>query len=151
YRLGMTALKIGPIKDAVAAFHRSIELLPPDDPEHWESRVRLSEIYLLVAREQKQFLDEVDQNCQKLLKRDPNSFDGHRLTGDLDMARSVLALESARREDAVNLLRSALDEYQKADTAKPGDDGVVTQLARANAALGEYAKSEALYKQLIAK
>src|SRR5262245_33435181 len=66
YQLGLTALKIGPLPDAVKAFRRSIELLPDSDPNHWDSRVRLSEIYLLVAREQKQFLDEVDDNCKKL-------------------------------------------------------------------------------------
>ena len=76
YRLGLTALKIGPVRDAVNAFRRAIELLPATDPDHWDSRVKVSEIYLLVAREQKQFLDEVEDNCKKLLKRDPNSFDG---------------------------------------------------------------------------
>src|SRR3954467_240854 len=89
YRLGLTALKVGPVRDAVGAFRRAIELLPDTDPDHWDARVKLSEIYLLVAREQKQFLDEVEENCKKLLKRDPNSFDGHRLTGDLYMARSI--------------------------------------------------------------
>src|SRR3954449_5507120 len=59
YHLGLTALKTGPVRDAVGAFRRAIELLPDTDPDHWDSRVKLSEIYLLVAREQKQFLDEV--------------------------------------------------------------------------------------------
>src|SRR5215203_3505636 len=41
YQLGLTALKIGPVRDAVNAFRRSIELLPPEDPNHWDSRVKL--------------------------------------------------------------------------------------------------------------
>src|SRR5690348_3116789 len=60
YHLGLTALKVGPVRDAVNAFRRAIELLPESDAAHWDSRVKLSEIFLLVAREQKQFLDEVE-------------------------------------------------------------------------------------------
>lgn len=151
YQLGLTALKIGPVRDAVNAFRRAIELLPAEDPNHWDSRVKLSEVYLLVAREQKQFLDEVEDNCKRLLKRDPKSFDGHRLTGDLHMARSVMALKTAKREEAADLLKSAVAEYELANATKGGDEGVLSQLARANAALGEYAKAESLYKQIIDK
>jgi tetratricopeptide (TPR) repeat protein len=151
YQLGLTALKIGPVRDAVNAFRRSIELLPADSPDHWDSRVKLSELYLLVAREQKQFLDEVDDNCKRLLKRDPKSFDGHRLTGDLHMARSILALKTAQREEAAELLKAAAQEYELANQTKGGDEGVLSQLARANAALGDYAKAEALYKQILDK
>lgn len=151
YQLGLTALKIGPVRDAVNAFRRAIELLPAEDPNHWDSRVKLSEVYLLVAREQKQFLDEVEDNCKRLLKRDPKSFDGHRITGDLLMARSVIALKTAKREEANELLKSAVTEYELANATKAGDEGVLSQLARANAALAEYAKSEALYKQILDK
>src|SRR3982751_2824353 len=93
YHLGLNALKIGPMIEAVNAMRRAVELLPKDKPEHWDAVVKLSEIYLVVAREQKPVLDEVEKFCQELLKRDPNSFDGHRLTGDLHMARSVLAYQ----------------------------------------------------------
>jgi tetratricopeptide (TPR) repeat protein len=151
YRVGLTALKIGPVRDAVNGFRRAIELLPPEDADHWDARVKLSEIYLVVAREQKQFLDEVEQNCQKLLKRDPNSFDGRRLTGDLHMARAILAMQTARKEEALSLLKSSVDEYERANTTKAGDEGVLSQLARAQSALGDYAKAEALYRQIIGK
>jgi tetratricopeptide (TPR) repeat protein len=127
YRLGLTALKIGPVRDAVNAFRRAIELLPPEEADHWDARVRLSEIYLVVAREQKQFLDEVEQNCQKLLKRDPNSFDGHRLTGDLHMARALLAMQTARKDEALSLLKSSVDEYDIAVGAGPFRAGRLCQ------------------------
>ena len=151
YRLGLTALKIGPVRDAVNGFRRSIELLPESEPDHWDSRVKLSEIYLMVAREQKQFMDEVEDNCKRLLRRDPNSFDGHRLMGDLHMARSVHAVQTSRKEEAVSLLKSAVDEYERANNTKAGDEGVLAQLARANAALGEHAKAEAIYNQVLEK
>src|SRR3954462_1140841 len=56
YRLGLTALKIGPIIQAVNSMRRAIELLPNESPDHWDSVVKLSEMYLLVAREQKPVL-----------------------------------------------------------------------------------------------
>jgi hypothetical protein len=149
YHLGLTALKIGPVRDAVNGFRRSIELLPPEDPDHWDSRVKLSEVYLLVAREQKQFLDEVEDNCKKLLKRDPNSFDGHRLTGDLHMARSIAAMQTARKDEALSLIKLAVGEYEQANATKPGDEGVMAQLARAHASLGDFAKAETIYKQIV--
>src|SRR3954462_10966586 len=58
YRLPLTAVKLGQLRDAVNGFRRAIELSPEQESDKWDAMVRLSEIYLLVAREQKQFLDE---------------------------------------------------------------------------------------------
>src|SRR3954464_10746170 len=44
YRLGLNAMKIGPMIEAVNAFRRAVELLPPDQNEHWDAVVKLSEI-----------------------------------------------------------------------------------------------------------
>jgi tetratricopeptide (TPR) repeat protein len=151
YRLGLTAMKIGPVLDAVNGFRRAIELLPPTDPEKWDSMVKLSEIYLQVAREQKQYLDEVEHYAVQLLKRDPNSFDGHRLTGDLYFAQSIVAFKTARKDDAVSLLKSAAGEYNKANGIKAGDDGVLMQLARTYTALNDLGQAEQLYRQIIDK
>ena len=84
YRLGLTSLKLQALAEAVGAFRRAMDLIKVDQPEHWDAMVKLSEIYLLVGRgqNQKQYLDEVRVFCDKLLKRDANSFDGHRLTAD---------------------------------------------------------------------
>src|SRR3954463_3561479 len=46
YRLGLTTLKTGPLTQAVNSFRRAIELLPVDSPDHWDSVIKLSEIYL---------------------------------------------------------------------------------------------------------
>src|SRR5438270_792514 len=142
-------MKIGPMIEAVNAFRRAVELLPPDQNEHWDAVVKLSEIYLLVAREQKPVLDEVEKFCEQLLKRDANSFDGHRLKGDLHMARSVSAYQVARKEEAVSLLQAAVEEYSKANSIKGNEEGVLMQLARAHSALSEFDKAEALYRQVI--
>jgi tetratricopeptide (TPR) repeat protein len=149
YHLGLTALKIGPPAEAVDALRRAIELLPPSDPNHWDGMVKLSEVYLLAGREQKQFLDEVEKYCEQLLKRDANSFDGHRLKGDLLLARSAMEFKVARKDEAESLIKESVAEYERANSIKAGDDGVVMQLARASSALGDFKRAEDLYKQII--
>ncbi len=151
YHLGLTALKIGPMIDAVNALRRAYELLPVDSADKWDAAVKLSDLYLMVAREQKAVLDEVETYCQQLLKRDQNSFDGHRLKGDLNMARSVQAVQTARKEEAISLLNSAADEYARANSIKSGDPGVVMQMARVSSALQKYDEAAALYNQVIEK
>jgi len=149
YRLALTALKIGPVNEAVESLRRAVELLPPSDKDHWDAVVRLTEVYLLAGREQKQILDDVERFCEQLLKRDPDSFDGHRLKGDLLLARSAMEFKVARKEEAESLLKASIAEYDRANTLKASDDGVMMQLARANSALGNFDRAEALYKQTI--
>ena len=48
----------------MSALRRAVELLPVETADHWDALVKLSEIYLAVAREQKQVLDEVEQYCE---------------------------------------------------------------------------------------
>src|SRR5579883_2281790 len=81
YKLGLTALKIGPVQEAVSALRKAIELLPQEDADHWDAMVKLTDLYLLVAREQKQIQIRQLDHVTKILKHDPNSFDGHRLAG----------------------------------------------------------------------
>jgi tetratricopeptide (TPR) repeat protein len=151
YKLGLTAIKIGPIEEAVSALRKAIELLPAEDPGHWDAMVKLADIYLLVAREQKQFTDETEDYCAKLLKHDPNSFDGHRLTADLRFAQAIAAFRVARKDESNELLRKAIVEYERANSIKPGEDGVLMQLARAHTALNELDIAEKLYNQIIDK
>jgi tetratricopeptide (TPR) repeat protein len=150
YRLGLTAIKLGSLGEAVQALRRAIELIGEDLPDHWDAVVKLSEIYLSPAgRQQKEFLDEVQGFCDRLLKRDPNSFDGHRLTGDLTFLRASVAFNSARKEEGRKLIDAALAQYRQADAVKPGDQGVSVQLARTLAAKGDFAGAEAAYRGVI--
>src|SRR5947208_13339930 len=72
YRLALTYLKLGQVPAAVQEFRRAIELLKPlNSQEYWDSVVKISEIYLAVARD-KQYLTEVEGFCKELLARDPN-------------------------------------------------------------------------------
>src|SRR5271157_988680 len=130
YKLGLTALKLGSMTEAVNAFRRAVELIPASDADHWDAMVKLSEIYLSVTRE-KAYLDEVEGYCNALLKRDPNSYDGHRLSGDLDYARASEQFKVAMRDEGRALLDQSIAQYRQAEAIKPGQVGGVMQLARA--------------------
>src|SRR5690349_14755474 len=114
YKLALTYLKLGQAPGAVQEFRKSIDTLPKNGPEYWDSMVKLSEIYLAVAHD-KQFLQEVENYTKLLLARDPNSYDGHRLVGDLDFVRAQQFYATANREQGKKELDDALAEYRKAD------------------------------------
>ncbi len=154
YKLALTALKQDPpdVRGAVGSLRRAQQLIQPDQPEHWDAVVELSEIYLEVLKNKfdQQLMAEVKQNCDALLTRDKNSFDGHRLRGDWmyvaaarepDIRKTVegrdlLDGKPASGETAAVVgalegrkpLDVALEEYRKADSIKPGDPGVNLQI-----------------------
>jgi tetratricopeptide (TPR) repeat protein len=156
YKLGLTALKLGSITEAVNAFRRAVELLPASAADHWDAVVKLTEIYLGVtggmeANARKPYLDEVQTYCDALLKRDANSYDGHRLTGDLDYMRAIDQVKVARKDEGQALLDKAIAEYRQAEAVKPGQPGVMMQLARAMAAENQFPEAEKLYRSVIEK
>jgi tetratricopeptide (TPR) repeat protein len=150
YKLGLTALKLGSVGEAV------VELLPASEADHWDAVVKLTEIYLGVtggmeANARKPYLDEVQTYCDALLKRDANSYDGHRLTGDLDYMRAIDQVKVARKDEGQALLDKAIAEYRQAEAVKPGQPGVMMQLARAMAAENQFPEAEKLCRMVIEK
>jgi tetratricopeptide (TPR) repeat protein len=165
YKLALVSLKVGDVGGAVSALRRAIELIPVDQPDHWDAVVKLTEIYLAVAKGEAPYMKEVKDFTDALLKRDPNSFDGHRLVGDLSYSKATDAYKSAadadknkhpeegieRRKEGQAFLDTAAAEYRKADSIKPGQQGVSMQLARVLAAKGDFDGAETLYRRVIAK
>src|ERR1017187_10251323 len=165
YKLALVSLKTSDIGGAVSSLRRAGELIPKDQPDHWDSVVKLTEIYLAVAKGEKEYMADVDKFIAELLKRDPNSFDGHRLVGDLNYFKATEAYKKAleaeknryveegkqRRAEGLAFLDAAAAEYRKADSRKPEQQGVSMQLARLLAAKGDFAGSETLYRRVIAK
>jgi len=151
YKLALVSLKAGDIGGAAASLRRAVELVPADQPDHWDAVVKLSEIYLAVARGEKTYMDEVEKFTKELLKRDVNSYDAHRLIGDLNYSRATDAYRNRHNEEGQTFLAAATEEYRKADSIKPGQQGVSMQLARALAAKSDFAGAEALYRQVIEK
>ena len=148
YRLALTDLKLGRIPNALGELRRAIELIPKEQPEHVDSEVRLAEIYLAFTRES-QFLLEVEGISKELLQRDPNSFDGHRLTADLNFVRAQSSARDGHPEQAETLLASAIAEYRKAISIKTPPPALQMQLARALAGARQFPEAERMYGQLI--
>jgi tetratricopeptide (TPR) repeat protein len=148
YKLAQTDLKLGRIPNALGELRRAIELIPKDQPEHIDSEIKLAEIYLAFTRET-QFLTEVEAVTKELLQRDPNSFDGHRLTADLNFVRAQASFHAGRPEQTEKMLDTAIAEYRKAATIKAPTPALKMQMARALAASRQFPEAEQIYKQLI--
>jgi tetratricopeptide (TPR) repeat protein len=151
YKLALVSLKVGDVAGSVPSLRRAVELLPPDQADHWEAVVRLCEVYLLAGAGEKQYMDDVEKFTQELLKRDPNSFDAHRLIGDLNYSRATGAYKNKHPEEGAAFLAVATAEYFKADSVKPGQPLVSMQLARALAAKADFPAAEARYRGVIQK
>src|SRR5580658_2491021 len=88
YKLGLTYLKQKQLTSAVNNLRRAVELLPKDQPDRWDALIKWTDVYLAVVHEPQQ-LAESEQNIKELLAHDPNSFDAHRMSGDLNFVRSL--------------------------------------------------------------
>ena len=154
YKLALADLKKTPRADmggALKSLRRAVELLKGNNAyqdEYLDSMVKLSEIYLNFLKD-KQSLEEVDGYCNILLKRDPKSFDGHRLRGIADFVRADEAFKVANKEEGMKLVGDAFSEFSQADAAKPGDQGLTMNLARALATMGKYPEAEQEFKKAI--
>ena len=151
YKLALVGFQLGDVGGAASSLRRAVELIPPGQPEHWDAMVKLSEIYLAYATNEKQLMDEVNAFTKELLAHDPNSFDAHRLVGDLNYTWSLDAYRNKRNDVGLAFLDTAVQEYRKADSIKPDQQGVSMQLARVLAAKADFAGAEALYRRAIAK
>jgi tetratricopeptide (TPR) repeat protein len=157
YKVGVTDLKVKPpnAAGAVSAFRRAVELLKNDQAyqeEYKQSLIHLSELYLAYAWKDKPTMEDVDGYCEILLKKDPNSFDGYRLRGDLSLIRWKLQydtkLDAALAE---KLLDAAMADYRKADSIKPGEVTVTMAMAQILQEQKHFAEAESYYRQVIDK
>lgn len=154
FKLGITDLKLTPVPnvaEAVRSFRRAIELIPTNQQEHWDAAIKLSELYLVVARGQKQFIDEVEGFCRQLVERNAYAFDGRRLYGDTHFVRAIEAFKVSNKDEGLRELDLAAEQYRKADALKPEQMGVIMQLARVLEARADLAEAEQLYRKAIAK
>src|ERR1700678_930122 len=120
YKLGLTYLRQKNLTAAVNNLRRAVELLPKDQPDHWDALTKWTDIYLAVVHEKPQ-LAESEANINQLLAHDPNSFDAHRMSGDLNFIRSLQDLQHAEKAGGKQYMDAALVEYRKADSIKPGE------------------------------
>ncbi len=154
YRLGLTYLKLEEpdFARAVQEFRRAIELIPVGNADHWDAVVKITEIYLSpIVTHDEQLLKEVKAYCDALLQRDGNSYDGHRLTGDYYYIQAVEAAKVKSTDVFKKNLDAALGEYKISDGLKPGQQGVVMQIARSLTLGNDLAGAEQRYRAVIDK
>jgi tetratricopeptide (TPR) repeat protein len=100
YRLGLTDIKLAAYGDAARALRRAIEL----QPNNTDAAVQLANLYMAAIVQDpahsKDLVREVQDISERLVREDSNSYEGHRLKGQL-------ALVQQKPDEAVKELAAA--------------------------------------------
>ena len=105
--------------NAVPALRRAAELLKPGTDDANDTDLKLSEIMIVAAQSQENneaMIKEVQQTVDGLLKRNPKSWQGHKLSGDLAMLATAKLYRAGQVTDAKKELGVAIAEYRQALT-----------------------------------
>jgi len=102
YRLALADISLAAYGDAVRALRRAVEL----QPDNTDAAVKLCDILMIAIGQDRDHSDdlikEVKQLADRLQQKDPNSYDAHRIEGQLallqkDAAGAVKQFEMATR------------------------------------------------------
>ncbi len=157
YRLALTEMKLQRVINAVAPLRRAIELLPPDSDDYVDANVKFAEIMLLAAQapdsgdRNAKTIDEVRAIKDMLLKKNPNSFEGTKLLGELTLNDALILYRKGNQQEFKAKMEEAIGVYRKALNFKPGDSTTMLALAKTLALYGELDEAEQLYRQVIDK
>lgn len=154
YHLALVDLDQQQVANAVPALRRAVELLKPGSADSDDATLKLAEIMLMAAQGAKDpssILKDVRPMVDGLLKRNPGSWQGHKLNGDMQLLDTAAKYKAGDTAAAKVSLTAAVQEYRTALASKPGDYLVTLALARTLVLDGEAAESEALFKGLIDK
>ena len=137
YRLALTDLKLGAYGDAGRMLRRAVEL----QPTNTDAITKLADLYLVASTQDQshagEMLKEVKDLSDKLLQLNPDSFEGHRLRGQI----ALLAKDAP----------SAVKEFEKANTVKPFQTELALAYFQALAANNNFPAAEKLARDMIAK
>jgi tetratricopeptide (TPR) repeat protein len=110
YRLALADIKLAAFGDAVRSLRRAVEL----EPDNTDAAVKLSDILMVAIGQDREHADELlkeaKQLADKLLQKDPNSYDGHRIEGELALLQKDAA--------------GAVKEFDVANRIKPDQTGL---------------------------
>ncbi len=136
YREGLNLIDMNNRAEAARYLRRAIDL----KPDNVDAESKLAEIYLEAyassPNKLKPLLGDARDLTSKILQRQPNSFDGLRLQGLIDLADN-------KPEDA-------LQEFQKANQAKPYARELIGWYAQTLASTQHAAEAEALVRDMLA-
>lgn len=154
YYLALTDLKLGAVPAAVPALRRAVELLKPGTPEADDADLKLAEIMIVASQSQEHneaIIKDVQTMVDGLLQRNPNSWQGHKLSGDLNMLETARLYKARAIVEAKVKIGEAIGEYRKALAVKAADPIITLALGRTLVVSGETAEAESLFRALIAK
>jgi tetratricopeptide (TPR) repeat protein len=157
YKLAMTALKLNQAANAVPSLRRAAELLPKGSKESNEANLNLAEILLAAAQttdveaRSKPLVDEVHEITDAFLKRDPKSYEGHKLTADILLTDALRIYRTGDVVKSKTTLEQAITEYRTTIQTRPDDTVSPLSLARALALYGELGEAEQLFRASIDK
>lgn len=154
YHLALVDLKLEQVSNAYEALRRACELLPKNGADSNDATLKLAEIILMSASSQQDpepLLKEVQPMVDGLLKANPNSWEGHKLNGDIALLKATAAFRAGNSTDTKADIATAIQEYRTSLASKPGDYIITLALGRTLTLDGEAAEAETLFKGLVEK
>jgi len=137
YRLGLTDLKLNALGAAASNLRRAVSLQPSND----DAAIKLADLYVVGAAtdatHRGQFTGETKEMIDKILQRNPRSFDAHRIKGQM-------ALINGQRDEAVK-------ELAEANTISPLQPNLVMVYFQSLAYANRFPEAEKLARDMIAK
>ncbi len=115
YRLGLSELKAGRPLQAVRALRRASELQPNNNDAHSKLADIYMTAYLADRQKNKPLLVDLKDLRDRLLKLNPKSFEGLRISGYLELAE--------------NNTKAALDHFNAAEAINPGNPQIALIVA----------------------
>ncbi len=152
YHLALTDLKLDSVANAIPMLRRAHELLKPGTPDADDTDMKLSEILVIASQAQdhsEALLKDVQGMVDDFLKRNPDSWQGHKLGADVAMVNTRTFYRRGNADEARKSLATALAGYRKALSSKPNDPVITLALSRALVASGDLPETESLLKGLI--
>jgi len=134
YRLGLLEYKLHHGAEALDDFQRAVDFDRSNDRYGVDLANICIEAYQAMPTREGLY-DQATQEADRLLKKDPKSFDGLRLKGD------VLVID--RKYD------DAMAEFQKADAIRPNDRDVVLAMAQVLFTQGRDREGEELARKFL--
>jgi tetratricopeptide (TPR) repeat protein len=151
YRLALTYIQEGAGVNAVRPLHIAVELLKKGTPESNDAMMTLAEIEVAASaayEKNEQLVKEVKSFSDELLARNPNSWQGHKLAGDLAFLDVRKAFADQKMVDAKKALAVSITEYRASLAAKGDEYATRIALGRSLELDGETAEAEGLFNGL---
>jgi tetratricopeptide (TPR) repeat protein len=137
YRLALTEIKLTNYGEALKWLRRAVEL----QPNNTDAITKLADLYLQgalsVTSQRTMLLSEVKELSERLLKLNPDSFDGHRLKGQV----ALLSKDAP----------GAIAEFEKANKVNPNQPSLVLVYFTALTYNNQFPQAEKLAQEFIDK